>query len=101
TRVIVTQGRFVADPAYSNFNPSTLSVTSNASNNQLLAPSGTLTNKETQITLGLSDGRSITLPWQTDTLKSGFSIGTYTDPTFGVIGGTGYVSANGDFFAYV
>ena len=100
TRVVVTQGRFLADPAYNNFNPSTLSVTPNASSNQLLASAGTPTNQQ-QITLGLGDGRSITLPWQTNTLTSGFSIGTFNDPTFGVVGGTGYVSGNGDFFAYV
>jgi hypothetical protein len=101
TRVIVTKGRYIADPAYSNFNPATLGVTPSATNNQLLNSSGTLTN-EKQLTLTLSgDGRTITLPWKTDTMGTGFPIGTLVAPNFGVVKGMGYVSANGDFFAYV
>jgi hypothetical protein len=105
TQVIVTRGRYLADPTYTNFNPATLGVTPVATNNMALAPAGTLTTTTatnvTRLALSLSDGRAINLPWQTNTLANGFAIGTFTDPTFGTITGRGYISSGGDFFAYV
>ncbi len=123
TRVIVTNGRHLADPAYSNFNNNTLAVTPNATNNIALAATGTVTDTTTTTTttiqsgasstssttkstnstvlLKISDNRTISVPWIQDTMQNGFSIGSFNDSTFGVISGRGYVSSSGDFFAYV
>lgn len=115
TRVIITtSGRFLADPAYdgSTFNSTTLRVTPNNLNNMALASTGNLTTTVTKtnnvqvsstsrVVLTLSDNRTINLPWQQGTMDGGFPIGSFTDPVFGTISGTGYVSPSGDYFAYV
>ncbi|MBS0517166.1 MAG: FecR domain-containing protein [Proteobacteria bacterium] len=100
TRVIVTAGRYVGTTPYSAFDYSQngLVVTPVASNNQLLKSTGTVTN-DSQVTLSTADGHSITLPWQQT--GTSFNIASFTDPTFGALSGKGYVSTDGNFFAYV
>ena len=122
TQVIVTKntlGRYLADPVYTGFNNTTLAVTPVAANNKVLPSTGSLTTTTTTTTkkgvttstatntltlvlpgTGVGTG-TITLPWQVDTLSDGFSV-----PTMHVLGqtlsnGTGYVSKNGEFFAYI
>ena len=43
----------------------------------------------------------ITVPWQTNTLTNGFSIGDMTALGQNLTNGTGYVSQDGSFFAYI
>jgi hypothetical protein len=94
-QIIVTRGRFLADPAYTNFNSQNLTVTPVPQNNVALAPTGTVTNSNATITL--ADGRSITVPWQPGGGTFALSL---TDHTFGPLTGTGFVSPSGDYFAY-
>ena len=132
TKVIVTNhfgspttaGRYLAEPAYSNFDRTNLSVTPTAANNKTIDGTGDLTTTTTKttttttsggatttsvssnttgpdITLTVPGSGKITLPWQTDTLNGGFSIGGFTALGQTFISGTGYVSKNGEFFAYV
>ena len=93
TLVIVSRGRFLMDPGGGSVIPT-------GSNNVLLQPNATVTNNNT-VTITTSDNRSITLPWTPNTTSGGFNIPSFTDPTFGQISGTGYVSADKTFFAYV
>jgi hypothetical protein len=113
--VIVTSGRYLADPAYGNFNPSDLSVTPNANNNKTITSSGNKTTTTTTtttaggssssststITLNVPGTGSITVPWVTGTLASGFSIGDMTALGQNLTDGMGYVSPDGQFFAYI
>lgn len=99
TKVIVSRGRFLMEPS--------TGVIPTGSNNQLLQTPSTVTTRTTgsnttnSITITTNDNRSITLPWKTGTAGGGFTIDAFNDPTFGRVSGTGYVSADGDFFAYV
>jgi len=126
TTVYVSQntlGRYLADPIYSNFNNTDLSVTPNAANNKTLPSSGSLgtttttttttqggtststSTKSRTLTLTLpgtgSGTGTITLPWQADTLSNGFTLDNMTALGMNLTNGTGYVSKNGEFFAYV
>lgn len=95
TQVIVTRGRYAAEPSYSGFNNQTLGVTPIAANNQQLAATGTLRNGVA--TVSLADGRSLSVPWQPGSGQYAISL---TDPSLGALTGTGYVSAAGDFFVF-
>lgn len=98
TNVIVTQGRYLAQPTFSSFNPVTLAAPAIPANNQPLAPTGTLSGSgATQTaTITTSDGRSLVLPW-----LPGKSF-TFTGKGFsGTDSGQGVVGADGNFFAYV
>lgn len=101
TKVIVTRGRFVAEPAYTNFNSQTLSVTPIPQNNVPLAPTGTVTTTGAtangSATITLADGTSFIVPWQPGGGTFALSL---THPTYGQLTGTGFVSANGDNFTY-
>ncbi len=130
TRVIVsknTLGRYIGDQPYTGFNRTDLSVTPDAANNKTItSPSDVTTTTTTTttttrtgstststststngstITLNVpgsgSGSGAITLPWQVNTLNSGFSIGTTQALGLTLTGGTGYVSPTGEFFAYV
>jgi hypothetical protein len=156
TQVIVSVGslgRYIGNPAYTNFNPNDLTVTPVAANNALLSPSSnqtattttptqttavttttTTTNTTTvrtgtssnststssstsntatntiatgpgstvnTITLVVPNVGTIALPWQLNTLQTGFVLPSISDPVFGTLSGTGYVSPTGNFFAYV
>ena len=94
-QVIVTYGRFRADPAYTGFNSATLGVTPTPGNNSLLAPAGSVSASNATITL--ADGRSFTVPWQPG---AGLFAVSITHPTFGDLTGTGLVGPNGEYFAY-
>ena len=94
-QVIVTYGRFQAEPGYTNFNPATRGVTLIPSNNSLLAPAGTVSGGNA--TIALVDGRSFTVPWQPGAGLFSVSI---THPALGVLTGTGLVGPNGEYFAY-
>ena len=96
TQVIVTRGRFFGDTPYTAFNNQTLGVTPNSQKNVLLNSQGTVTSGKATITL--SDGRSVTVPWNPG--SDSFSV-SLNHPTFGMLTGKGYVSANSDYFAYV
>jgi len=99
TQIIVTRGRFVKEPGYTNFNNQTLAVTPVPVNNQALQPEGSLSGSATDgiATITLSDGRSFTVPWK----KGGgpFAL-SLTHPSLGELNGTGFVNASGTFFAY-
>lgn len=113
TTVIVSRGRYLADPLYTNFSSSDLSVTPTATNNTTLNSQATVTTKTTTqgnstptvgktLTITTSDGRSITLDYQTDTLTNGFSVGNVNSPSFGQLkNGMGYVSSDDKFFVYI
>lgn len=102
TNVIVTQGRYMAEPTFSSFDAETLAAPHIPANNQVLAPTGTLTstvvagNTTQTATITTSDGRALVLPWIPGTTFNfsgkGFS---------GTDSGYGVVSADGGFFAYV
>jgi len=94
-QVIVTHGRFQAEPGYTNFNPATRGVTLIPSNNSLLGPTGTISGGNA--TIALADGRSFTVPWQPG---AGLFAVSITHPTLGVLTGTGLVGINGEYFAY-
>ncbi|MCF8533370.1 MAG: FecR domain-containing protein [Reyranella sp.] len=96
TKVIVTRGRYFAGTPYTAFNNTTLGVTPDPQKNVLLKSNGSVTSGEA--TLSLSDGRSITVPWRPGAGKFNVSV---TDTTFGVLSGTGFVSASGDYFAFI
>jgi hypothetical protein len=95
TTVIVTRGRFGAEPRFTDFNNSTLAVTPVAQNNVLLQPTGSLANGTATITL--ADNRSISVPWQPGPAAYAISL---THPTLGLLNGTGFVSPTGEFFAF-
>lgn len=122
TRVVVsrnTLGRYLGDPAYSGFNNTNLTVTPNAANNKVLPSTGDVaTTTTTTTTNGSSTSTSastltlvlpgtgtgtgtITLPWQTGTIANGFAVPSMTALGQTLTDGTGYVSANGEFFAYI
>ena len=96
TQVIVTRGRFFGNSPYTGFNNQTLGVTPDSQKNVLLNSQGTVTSGKATITL--SDGRSVTVPWNPGSDSFDVSL---NHPTFGVLTGKGYVSASGDYFAYV
>lgn len=96
TKVIVTRGRFFSETPYTGFNNQTLGVTPNTQKNVVLNSQGTVTNGQATITL--SDGRSVTVPWLPG---SGTFEVTATHPALGLLNGKGFVSASGDYFAYV
>ena len=114
-KVIVTNGRYLGDPAYTNFNRTDLSVTPNAANNKTIDSSGTVktatvtattsggttTASASSLTLNVPGSGTIALPWITNTLDSGFSIGSFTALGQTLTDGMGYVSPNGEFFAYI
>jgi hypothetical protein len=97
TTVIVSRGRFLRESPYvqGSFNNSTLGVTPNPQNNTTLMPTAALANG--QATFTLSDGRSVTLPFQSGAI---FQV-SVTDPLFGPLNGFGLVSANNSYFAYL
>lgn len=96
TQVIVTRGRFFGDTPYTAFNNQTLGVTPDPQMNVLLSAEGKVT--EGKATITLSDGRSVTVPWNPGANPFAVSL---NHPTFGVLNGKGYVSSSGDYFAYV
>lgn len=96
TRVIVTRGRFFSDTPYTGFNNQTLGVTPDSQKNVLLNSQGTVTSGKATITL--SDGRSVTVPWNPGSDSFDVSL---NHPTFGVLNGKGFVSASENYFAYV
>ena len=96
TKVIVTRGRFFGDTPYTGFNNQTLGVTPDSQKNVLLNSQGTVTSGKATITL--SDGRSVTVPWNPGSDSFDVSL---NHPTFGVLNGKGYVSASENYFAYV
>lgn len=96
TQVIVTRGRFFGDTPYTAFNNQTLGVTTDSQKNVLLNTTGSV--KEGKATITLSDGRSVTVPWNPG--SGSFSV-SLNHPTFGTLTGTGYVSTSSDYFAYV
>lgn len=96
TQVIVTRGRFFGNSPYTAFNNQTLGVTPDSQKNVLLNSQGTVTSGKATITL--SDGRSVTVPWNPGSDSFDVSL---NHPTFGILTGKGYVSASGDYFAYV
>ena len=96
TQVIVTRGRFFGNSPYTAFNNQTLGVTPDSQKNVLLNSQGTVTSGKA--TIALSDGRSVTVPWNPGSDSFDVSL---NHPTFGVLTGKGYVSASGDYFAYV
>ncbi|MDP3163191.1 MAG: FecR domain-containing protein [Reyranella sp.] len=96
TQVIVTRGRFFGDTPYTAFNNQTLGVTPNSQKNVLLNSTGTVSDGKATITL--SDGRSVTVPWNPG--SGSFSV-SLNHPTFGMLTGKGFVSSNSDYFAYV
>lgn len=122
TTVIVskgTLGRYLADPIYSGFNSSNLGVTITANNYRALtSPSNVTTNTTTTtttnssgtttttsssstISINVPSVGSINLPWITGTMSDGFSIDNMSALNVSLKNGRGYVSANGDFFAYI
>lgn len=96
TQVIVTRGRFFGNIPYTAFNNQTLGVTPDSQKNLLLNSQGTATSGKATITL--SDGRSVTVPWNPG--SDAFTV-SLNHPTFGMLTGKGFVSANSDYFAYV
>lgn len=122
TTVIVskgTLGRYLADPIYTGFNNTNLGVTITANNYRALtSPSDVTTNTTTTtttrggntttttttgstISINVPNVGSINLPWKTDTMSDGFSIDNMNALNVSLKNGRGYVSANGDFFAYI
>ncbi|MBS0537601.1 MAG: FecR domain-containing protein [Proteobacteria bacterium] len=119
TQIIVsknTLGRYLADPTYSGFNNTNLSVTPNAANNKVLPSTGNLITTTTTtggsttttgpslvlVLPGTGTGTgTITLPWKTDTLSGGFTVPDMNALGQTLTNGTGYVSKNGEFFAYI
>lgn len=127
TKVVVTKntlGRYLAEPTYTNFNRSDLSVTPIAANNKTINSTGdvvttttttTTTSGGARTTSTTTDGPSITLnvpgtgsgsgsiklPWKANTLTSGFSIPDMTALGLNLTNGMGYVSGKGEFFAYI
>ncbi len=94
--VIVTQGRYLADPIFNpdQFNRKTLAVPHNPQNDQALAPTGTVLGGRATITT--SDGRVLNVPW-----IPGRSFDFSGSAPSGAVNAQGFVSLNGDFFAYV
>lgn len=91
--VIVTQGRFLQDPAFTGFDRSTTAAARIPENNQALAATGTVNNAIATITT--ADGRTFVVPWvpgQEITFNGVTSVGN--GPA------TGLVSPKGDFFAF-
>ncbi|MBS0549785.1 MAG: FecR domain-containing protein [Proteobacteria bacterium] len=131
TKVVVsknTLGRYLADPTYTGFNNTNLGVSPNAANNKTLPSTGsvettTTTTTRTTSANGTSNSSStstnsstltlvlpgtgtgtgsITLPWQTDTIGTdGFTVPDMTALGQTLTNGKGYVSKNGEFFAYI
>lgn len=122
TRVIVskgTLGRYLADTLYSGFNVNTLGITYDSNNYKTLdSPSNvttttttrtttngngssTNTSTESRISVNIQGVGAVNLPWQTNTLTNGFSIDNFNALGVNLRNGRGYVSANGEFFAYV
>jgi len=93
---IGTSGRMIAQPSYIGFNNQTLAVAPIPQNNKQLAQTSSVKNGLATISLA-DNSQSFTLPW----LPGGelFAV-SITDPTRGTLTGTGFVSANGDFFYY-
>lgn len=125
TRVTVSQGtvgRFLAQPSYTGFNSSNLSVTRNPDNDKSLAATGNQVTTTTTTTLAI-DGRtvsssvtssgtititvpgtgtntgSLTLPWVLG--ANGRDIADIATPFGTLTGGKAYISSSGEFFAYV
>ena len=96
TQVIVTRGRFFGNTPYTAFNNQTLGVTPDSQKNVLLNSQGSVTSGQATITL--SDGRSVTVPWNPGSDSFNVSL---NHPTFGMLNGKGFVSASGNYFAYV
>jgi hypothetical protein len=122
-------GRYLGDPTYTQpnaatFKPGNLGVDTQAANDKLISsPSNVTTTTTTNtttiggkststssssstITLAIPAGTSpsgtVDLPWQPGTLASGFDIpGTMQAFGLTLTGGKGYVSPNGEFFAYL
>ncbi len=107
TKTIVSYGRFLVEPTFTapnTFGPGNQTVTSVPANDQALNSSATLrtqdgTNNGTlTVASAGSPTRALAVPWQQG--GSGFSADV-TSAVFGPLTGFGYVSAQGDAFAYV
>lgn len=95
TTVLVTRGRYFGQAPISTFDNQTLAASFRADAHTALAGAGSVTGAHA--TIALSDGRAFTVPWQPGAGLAAISV---THPTYGVLTGSGYVSASGDFFAY-
>lgn len=95
TTVLVSHGRYFEQAPFASFNNQTLGVSFRAGAHTALSAAGGLTGAHA--TIGLTDGRTFTVPWQPGAGLVAISI---THPTYGVLSGSGFVSASGDFFAY-
>lgn len=95
TTVLVSRGRYFEQAPYASFDNQTLGVSFRSGAHTTLANAGSFTGAHA--TIGLTDGRSFTVPWQPGAGLVGISI---THPSYGVLTGSGFVSASGDFFAY-
>lgn len=130
TKVIVTRGtagRLLGHPLYTTFNNTTLAISPVPNDqNRPLAPTGQQTSESTTTTTTVTtagtttttststppiqtititvpgvNGGDITLPWQQNTLASGFNVGTMQILGQTLTNGRGFVDANGTFFAYI
>lgn len=113
-----TIGRAIVSKPYTGFDNTTLAVTPDNTKNRALASTGTQTTTTTTTTVGSttvssssnstitltvpgsgSNTGTITLPYLQGV--TGFSVGSMSTPFGTLSNGLGYVSASGDFFAYV
>lgn len=95
TTVLVSRGRYFEQAPFASFNNQTLGVTFRPGAHTALSAAGSITGA--LATIGLTDGRTFTVPWQPGAGLLAISI---THPTYGVLSGSGFVSPSGDFFAY-
>ncbi len=91
--VIVAHGRFLEDPPYSSFDRSSIAAPRNPANNQPLAYR---TVEGAVATVTTADGRTFVVPWRPG---ERFTFNGVT--ALGNGPANGFVSPNGDFFAYV
>ncbi len=98
TTVLVSRGRFFREEPYivSSFNNQTLAATPDPQNNVALRSPSSVANS--QVTLALDDGRSVTLPWQPTNIAFPVMV---NDQVLGALTGIGLVSPRGEFFAYL
>lgn len=94
---IGAQGRFVATPAYTSFDPATLAAARRPDNNEALSSANVVDNNA--VVLTTESGATFVFPWApgTATLLSSANTGS----TFGPLSGFSLSSPGGDFFAYV
>ncbi|HJQ58364.1 MAG TPA: FecR domain-containing protein [Vineibacter sp.] len=91
------QGRFLADPPNSDFNPATLAAARHPEFNTALSSSSIVGG--TTLVLGTESGASFTLPWEPG---AGLLLSSANaSSSFGPLNGVGLVAPGGDFFIYV